>query len=117
MSDQITSDQGEFYKAHKLPWPRDKLSSQKERFFLKGECFIFSKPHSLLLESAFCPHETSESGHCNRIVFKLLSKAACSHEPRWKNMQFQKCPYSCGHGLSGQGEFFKAHASPWQRDK
>ena len=33
------------------------------------------------------------------------------------HMRFQKCPYSCGHGLSGQGKFFKAHASPWQRDK
>ena len=43
--------------------------------FLMGECSIFLKPHSFLLESAFCQRETSESGHCNRIVFKLLSKA------------------------------------------
>ena len=40
-----------------------------------GECSIFLKPHSFLLESAFCQRETSESGHYNRIVFKLLSKA------------------------------------------
>ena len=82
-----------------------------------GECSIFLKPHSFLLESAFCQRETSESGHCNRIVFKLLSKAVKAYpihlNPDKKiYMRFQKCPYSCGHGLSGQCEFYKAHASP-----
>ena len=36
---------------------------------------IFSKPHTFLHERTFGPHETSESGHRNRIILKPLSRA------------------------------------------
>ena len=35
---------------------------------------IFLKPHSLLHKSTFRPHETSKSGHWNRIILKPLSR-------------------------------------------
>ena len=35
----------------------------------------FLKLHILLQESAFHPHKTSESAHCNCIFFKPLSSA------------------------------------------
>ena len=57
---------------------------------------------SFLLESAFRPQETSESGHRNRIFLNRCPQWFKTQSTRFriKNMRLQTCPDSCGHGLN-----------------
>ena len=49
---------------------------------------IFLKPHSLLHKSTFRSHETSKSGHWNRIILKPLSRVCDPfHTNPGKNIQ------------------------------
>ena len=48
------------------------------------ESKFFFKPYTFVDESTFCPHETSESAHRNRILLKPFFRVPFS--PKWFNV-------------------------------